>query len=112
MKRQRVSKAIVHQPGAQLYERFVEGIKQRIRAAQIKAAISANRELILLYWDIGRAIVDAQKDKATASVSWKYYRPIFGGNSRKWPVCPLSTCGACGHFTSRMLYRTKNCHSL
>ena len=30
---------------------------------KIKAAISANRELILLYWDIGRAIVDAQKDK-------------------------------------------------
>jgi predicted nuclease of restriction endonuclease-like (RecB) superfamily len=55
--------SIVHQPVAQFYERFVEGIKQRIRTAQIKAAISANRELILLYWDIGRAIVDAQKDK-------------------------------------------------
>ena len=34
-----------------------------IRGAQIKAAISANRELILLYWDIGRAIVDAKKNK-------------------------------------------------
>jgi DUF1016 N-terminal domain len=111
MNRKRVSKAIVQQPGAQFYYRFVEGIKQRIRAAQIKAAISANRELILLYWDIGRAIVDAQKDKGYG-VSWRCYRPIFGGNSRKWPVCPLSTCGACGHFTSRMLYRTKNCHSL
>jgi predicted nuclease of restriction endonuclease-like (RecB) superfamily len=55
--------SIVHEPVAQFYERFVEGIKQRIRTAQIKAAISANRELILLYWDIGRAIVDAQKDK-------------------------------------------------
>jgi predicted nuclease of restriction endonuclease-like (RecB) superfamily len=63
MKRKRVSKAIVHQSAAQLYDRFVDGIKQRIRVAQIKAAISANRELILLYWDIGRAIVDAQKDK-------------------------------------------------
>jgi uncharacterized protein DUF1016 len=63
MKRKRVSKAIVQQAGAQFYYRFAEGIKQRIRAAQIKAAISANRELILLYWDIGRAIVDAQKDK-------------------------------------------------
>src|SRR4030095_13718203 len=63
MKRKRVSKAIVHQPAAQFYDRFVEGIKQRIRTAQIKAAISANRELTLLYWDIGRAIVDAQKDK-------------------------------------------------
>jgi len=28
-----------------------------------RAAISANRELILLYWDIGRAIVDTQQDK-------------------------------------------------
>ena len=63
MNRKRVSKAIVQQTGAQFYDRFVEGIKQRIRVAQIKAAISANRELILLYWDIGRAIVDAQKDK-------------------------------------------------
>jgi hypothetical protein len=61
MKRKRVSKAIVHQSVAQFYDRFVEGIKQRIRAAQIKAAISANRELILLYWDFGRAIVAVQK---------------------------------------------------
>jgi predicted nuclease of restriction endonuclease-like (RecB) superfamily len=38
-------------------------VKQRVRAAQVKAALSANRELILLYWDIGRAIVEAQKDK-------------------------------------------------
>ena len=53
----------MQQTGAQFYYRFVEGIKQRIRVAQIKAAISANRELILLYWDIGHAIVDAQKDK-------------------------------------------------
>jgi len=41
MKRKRVSKAIVHQPGAQLYERFVETIKERIRTAQIKAALAA-----------------------------------------------------------------------
>src|SRR5215468_10757972 len=63
MKRKHISKAIVQQAGAQSYYRFAEGIKQRIRTAQIKAAISANRELILLYWDIGRAIVDAQKNK-------------------------------------------------
>jgi hypothetical protein len=42
MKRKRVSKAIVHQPGAQLYERFVEAIKERIQTAQIKAALAAN----------------------------------------------------------------------
>ena len=33
--------AIVHQPAAQFYDRFAEGIKQRIRTAQIKAALAA-----------------------------------------------------------------------
>lgn len=45
------------------YAALLARVKERVRAAQIKAAISANRELILLYWDIGRAIVDTQKDK-------------------------------------------------
>src|SRR5215468_7667633 len=45
------------------YAGLLTRVKERVRSAQIKAAISANRELILLYWDIGRAIVDAQKNK-------------------------------------------------
>jgi hypothetical protein len=45
------------------YAALLAQLKQRVRAAQIKAAVSANRELMLLYWDIGRAIVEAQKDK-------------------------------------------------
>ena len=45
------------------YAALLARVKGRVRTAQIKAAISANRELILLYWDIGRAIVEAQKDK-------------------------------------------------
>jgi hypothetical protein len=31
--------------------------------AQLRAAVSVNRELILLYWDIGKVIVEAQKTK-------------------------------------------------
>lgn len=42
------------------YPRFLEDIKSRIRAAQVKAALSANRELIRLYWDLGRSIVERQ----------------------------------------------------
>lgn len=45
------------------YAGLLTRVKERVRTAQIKAALSANRELILLYWDIGRAIVEAQKDK-------------------------------------------------
>jgi hypothetical protein len=47
MKRKRASKAIVHQPAAQFYEGFVEAIKERIRTAQIKAALAANAQLVL-----------------------------------------------------------------
>ena len=52
---------IVHQPGAQFYDRFVEDIKTRIRTAQIKAALAANAELVLHYWEIGRDILASQK---------------------------------------------------
>jgi hypothetical protein len=53
-RRKSALKTIVHQPGAQLYERFVEAIKERIRTAQIKAALAANARLVLHYWEIGR----------------------------------------------------------
>ena len=36
-------------------------LKSRVRAAQVKAAVAVNRELILLYWHIGREILRAQK---------------------------------------------------
>jgi predicted nuclease of restriction endonuclease-like (RecB) superfamily len=57
------AKAIVQQPGAQIYDRFLEGIKARVRNAQIKAALAANTELILHYWEIGRDILTTQKEK-------------------------------------------------
>jgi len=45
------------------YASFLSGLKERIRSAQVGAALSVNRELILLYWDLGRAIVQAQTEK-------------------------------------------------
>jgi hypothetical protein len=42
MNRKRVPKAIVHQVAAQFYDRFVEGIKKRVRTAQVKVALAAN----------------------------------------------------------------------
>jgi predicted nuclease of restriction endonuclease-like (RecB) superfamily len=38
------------------YREFIVSLKDRIRSAQIKAAVSVNRELILLYWQIGREL--------------------------------------------------------
>lgn len=36
-------------------------IKNKVRSAQIKAAISVNRELLRLYWEIGKAIAEKQE---------------------------------------------------
>jgi predicted nuclease of restriction endonuclease-like (RecB) superfamily len=42
------------------YEDFLRALKQRIRQAQIRAVLSVNRELVLLYWQIGRDILERQ----------------------------------------------------
>lgn len=43
------------------YQVFLESLKSRVQQAQTKAMLSVNRELIQLYWDIGRLIVDRQE---------------------------------------------------
>lgn len=45
----------------QSYDDFLRGVKERIRNAQVKAALAVNRELILLYWQIGRSILEHQQ---------------------------------------------------
>jgi predicted nuclease of restriction endonuclease-like (RecB) superfamily len=45
------------------YPALLDGIKQRIRTAQVRAALSANAQLIALYWDIGRAIHERQQQE-------------------------------------------------
>lgn len=43
------------------YANLLRKIKERIRRAQAKAAHSVNRELIILYWEIGRLLVHRQE---------------------------------------------------
>lgn len=43
------------------YATILTNLKTRVRAAQLRAAVSVNRGLIALYWDIGRVIVAQQK---------------------------------------------------
>jgi DUF1016 N-terminal domain len=44
------------------YEKFLGELKMRIRSAQLEAAVSVNRELVLLYWQIGRDILARPKE--------------------------------------------------
>ena len=43
------------------YRRFIEDLRARVISARISAARAVNRDLILLYWDIGRAVVEKQR---------------------------------------------------
>ena len=43
------------------YKKWVVGLKQKIRSAQVKAAVAVNRELLELYWELGREICEKQK---------------------------------------------------
>jgi predicted nuclease of restriction endonuclease-like (RecB) superfamily len=42
------------------YAQFLADLKSRIKAAQLRASVAVNRELILLYWQIGRDILERQ----------------------------------------------------
>lgn len=46
---------------AKEYVKFLNEIKSRIVTARIQAIRSVNKELIKLYWDIGKSIVERQK---------------------------------------------------
>ena len=43
------------------YKDFLKDIKERLKSAQIRAALAANQELIKFYWELGREILAKQK---------------------------------------------------
>lgn len=50
---------------AKSYQGLLEELKGRIRTAQSRAALAVNAELVRLYWEIGRTILERQ-----ASEGW------------------------------------------
>ena len=44
------------------YINFFTEVKERIRRSQYEALKAVNKELIQLYWDIGRMVVEKQQD--------------------------------------------------
>lgn len=45
------------------YGNLLADLKERIRSAQVRAALAVNRELVLLYWQIGREILARQEQE-------------------------------------------------
>lgn len=49
------------------YADWLTNLKKRIAGAQQRASVAVNTELVLLYWDIGRAILDKQQEAGWGS---------------------------------------------
>lgn len=77
------------------YPGLLQEIKGRIRAAQYEALKAVNKELIALYWDIGRMIAERQKE-----ASWgKAVVEQSGSFSARPRTGPLSNM-RCGNRTT------------
>jgi predicted nuclease of restriction endonuclease-like (RecB) superfamily len=93
----------VQQPVAQLtvgYPALLEDLKTQIRQAQVKASVAVNRELVLLYWEIGKKILESQKregwgarviDRLAADLRQAF--PEITGFSRRNLHCMRSFAG-------------------
>lgn len=46
------------------YPALLDDLKRRIRESQLRASVSVNHELVLLYWRIGREILTRQSQEA------------------------------------------------
>jgi len=44
-----------------VYRELIERLKRRIRESQARAVMAVNIELVMLYWSIGREILDQQQ---------------------------------------------------
>jgi predicted nuclease of restriction endonuclease-like (RecB) superfamily len=60
-----MGKSIITEGGD--YADLLRILKDRIRTAQIRASLSVNRELVLLYWQIGREILARQEAQGWGS---------------------------------------------
>ena len=50
-------------PSTQTYSALLASIKDRIQAAQVRAAVAVNQELVVLYGGIGKEILARQQEE-------------------------------------------------
>lgn len=50
-------------PSSKNYQDLLARLKSQIQTAQVRAAVSVNRELVLLYWGIGKEILCRQREE-------------------------------------------------
>lgn len=45
------------------YRALIKSLEERVRTAQLRASLAVNRELVMLYWSIGRDILERQRER-------------------------------------------------
>jgi hypothetical protein len=56
------------------YQTLLSDVKQRVSQARLRASLSINRELIVLYWQIGREVLIRQQNEGwglRSSTGWQ-----------------------------------------
>ena len=59
------------------YLDFRNEITSRIRSAQYEALKAVNKEMIALYWEIGRRITEQKRPWAGENPSWRTFRGTY-----------------------------------
>jgi hypothetical protein len=70
-------------------------IKQRIQKERIRVVVSANQGMVLLYWDLGRLILDRQMRQGWGPRSSTAWRRNFARRSRGCRASPPAICSLC-----------------
>lgn len=85
-----------NQPVPAEYGALLVAVKERVRAAQYQALRAVNKELVGLYWDIGRMIVGRQRDESWGKA---VVQQLAGDLQREFP--------GTGGFSASNLWRMK-----
>ena len=64
------------------YPKLLELLKKRVRTSQVRAALSVNRELVFLYWQIGNDILARQQESGWGA---KIVERLSGDLRREFP---------------------------
>jgi predicted nuclease of restriction endonuclease-like (RecB) superfamily len=83
------------------YRNWLVTLKSTIRQSQIKAAVAVNSELIMLYWELGKQIVDKQEN---AKWGTGFIGQLSKDLKEEFPDM--------GGFSKHNLYHIKNLHLL
>ena len=78
------------------YPALLEELKAKIRAAQLRAALTLNQETILLYWSIGQDLSSRFAAEGWGTKVVDRQPRIWGRSFLGWRVLVFATFATCG----------------